>query len=135
MRVVATRHYCVVLVQRRENSGAVAHGIDCIACVVCRVITRITDDRVGVGIGSERVVVRMDRSIGRIACAVGVVCVGRIVSVTLVTRARTYRAGCSGRRRRLAVNFHVLSQRTRVSVALVTAPDLAVVRLVTGVHM
>ena len=40
-----------------------------------------------------------------------------------------------GRRWRLAVYFHVLAQRARVRVGLVTAAHLAVVRLVTSVNV
>lgn len=39
------------------------------------------------------------------------------------------------RRRGLAVNLHVLSQRARVGIGFVTASDLAVVGLVAGVDM
>lgn len=43
--------------------------------------------------------------------------------------------GGGGGRRGLAVHFHVLPQRARVRVGLVTAADFAVVRLVAGVHV
>lgn len=52
--------------------------------------------------------------------------------VALVARGRR---GRRRRWRRLAVHFHVLSQGARVRVALVAAADLAVVRLVRGVHV
>jgi len=44
-------------------------------------------------------------------------------------------AGGGGGRRGLAVDFHVLPQGAWVRVGLVTAPHLAVVRLVAGVDV